>query len=438
MTQYGSIPGVRITTESGTVSGVTIGREQYHILVGAGHPDDANVSASANDPINIGGLDEAETEFGEGSDLANAYDRSTNNGANSDYVVGVKASVTEEVETVSDTTNPLAETPILANPDRVSATDTSDASSLDVVFEFGSTLSTPGTNEVIINPYTGDIESDATGDTEVTYDWADWGAAFTAATDYLTDGDFAVLTPLTVADQVATALDDELTTAREEELKMAVGVMGAQYNDTATGGGPKIDAANYTSSIASDVMWRGAPVHLEDNDVKDRYVGALSAVSGIFAGNPTTDPIYDDTVTVNKLGQGLTRSDITDLRGQYIVPVRDTGIVRIEDNHSTYDQSTSGGWERDFFKRRIVDLTTITARRVARRQIGGILTGGLVDDVGEAVELELGELADDGLLNPGEQVVDSYRKDDTTIGLDLKIAPFGVAKAAEVTLTIDA
>jgi hypothetical protein len=290
---------------------------------------------------------------------------------------------------------------------------------------------------VYINPYTGATNADTSEDVSVTYEHADWAAAFDSIENYLEEGEFATIEPITSASAVVSDLVGAIDRMRSD-YKMAVGLIAAEYNATDEMGEPVIDAPTFSSALNNEFIFQAGPTYLASEDKHDRFVGALSAVGGIFAGNPNDEPIYDDVVQVDSLYQGITKADVGDLRGEYVIPVRDTGVVTIEDNHSTYDQMSEGGWERDYFKRRTVDLTVVNLFFVANRQIGGVLTGGVVDDVGEAVRTELDDLVDDGLLQPNGQQAQASREDSTTIGLDVSITPFGVAKAADVTLAINA
>jgi hypothetical protein len=435
MTTYGSTPGVKLQTESGTITGVTIGREQYHILVGVGGVSDAG-SADVNDPVRIEGQNDAETKFGAESDLANATDRALNNGSNPDFLTGVKAATSETTETVPST-GTLADVPLLLNTDRISAETATGGSTLTPEFRFADPLPEATNGEVYINPYTGAINADTSEDVSVTYEHADWAAAFDSIENYLEEGEFATIEPITSASAVVSDLVDAIDRMRSD-YKMAVGLIAAEYNTTDEMGEPVIDAPTFSSALNNEFIFQAGPTYLASEDKHDRFVGALSAVGGIFAGNPNDEPIYDDVVQVDSLYQGITKADVGDLRGEYVIPVRDTGVVTIEDNHSTYDQMSDGGWERDYFKRRTVDLTVVNLFFVANRQIGGVLTNGVVDDVGEAVRAELDDLVDDGLLQPNGQEAQASREDSTTIGLDVSITPFGVAKAADVTLAISA
>ena len=435
MTTYGSTPGVKLQTESGTITGVTIGREQYHVLVGVGDVSDTG-SAATNDPVRIEGQNDAENKFGADSDIANATDRALNNGSNPDYLTGVKADVTTATETVSPT-GTLANVPILLNTDRITAETATSGDTLTPKFRFADPLPAPGTDEVFINPYTGVINSDSTEDVDIDYDYADWASAFDSVKNYLDEGEFATINPLTSASSVVSDLVGTIDSMRDN-YKMAVGLIAAEYNATDGDGEPIIDAPNFSSSLDNEFIFQAGPAYLASADSYDRYVGALPAVGGVLAGNPTDDPIYDDVVQVDRLHRSITSADVGDLRSEYVIPIRDTGVVTIEDNHSTYDQQSNGGWERDYFKRRVVDLTIVNLYFVSDRQIGGILDDGVVDDVQEAVRAELDDLVDDGLLQPNGQEAQASREDSTTLGLDVSITPYGVAKAAEVTLAINA
>ena len=436
MTTYGSIPGVRITTSTGQISGVTIGRAQYLLLAGVGDPATAEVEP--NDPVGIDGNQDADEKFGEGSDLADAYRRAIANGVNPQFIRGVRAETEwHEPETFIEDTGTLANTPVVADSEQIEVTYGDDGEEeLDVVLDYRDTIEPPEDGEIHINPYTGDFES-SEADIDISYYSADWEAAIDAYEQELVEGEFGVIAPLTSAADVGLSLQSTITSMRDD-LKLVVGVMAAAYNDTYDGS-PWLDAGEFESTFSDDTLWLVGPTEIDGADSSDRGVGALSAVAGLFAGNDTTEPVYDSTIEgVGDLEQRISRSDVSDLRSEYVVPLRDIGTVRIEDNHSTYDQDTDGGWERDFFRRRIVDLTMATMYLIARRQIGGILDSDTVEDVEDAISVELSNLVEDRLLEPDAQSVDVYRADDRTIGVDLTITPLGVAKGAMIDLEINA
>lgn len=436
MATYGSIPGVRISTSTGTVSGVTIGRSQYLLLVGAGNQD---ATVTPSEPVQIDGRADVDEKFGAGSDVAGAYRRALANGASPDLIRGIRApTTTQSGETFTANTGTLAETPVVSDVDRMSV-ENGTGDPIDVTFDWESPpAAADGTNVVRINPYTGEFDSDVS-DITFEYESVDFGPAFTAGKGVLTEGEFGVINPLTSSAEVGTTLQGHLSEMRAN-YKMVVGVLGAEYNGTLVGGQPELNPAEFTNTFSDDTLFTVGPTALGAAESGTGLgVEALGAAAGLFAGNATTEPIYDNTIAgIGPLEQDVTRADVTDLRGERVIPLRDTGIVRLEDNRSTYDQETEGGWERDYFRRRIVDLTSVTLYLIARQQIGGILDGDTVNDVQDAVDVQLSDLVSDGLLEAGEQDATVYREDDRTIGMDVVITPLGVAKGADISLEINA
>ena len=436
MATYGSIPGVKISTSTGTISGVTIGRSQYLLLVGVGSTE---ATVATNEPVQIGGRNDVDEKFGADSDVANAYRRALSNGADPQFIRGVRVETTEQSESFTSTSGSLSNSPIVQDPTRISAVDdtnTSGDGDYEVTFGYADPVDPP-TDSGIVNPYTGGFES-TFAESTVTYETADWDSAFAACQGALSEGEFGVINPLTTSSEAGTALQSVISSMRED-MKMVVGILGAEYNGTSTDGMPRLNPSEFTNTYSDDTMFLVGPTALENQDLGVQGVEALGAASGLFAGNSNTEPVYDSTLQgISSLDQDVSRADVTDLRNERVIPIRDTGVPRLEDNRSTYDQKTDGGWERDYFRRRIVDLTTVTLYLVARQQIGGILDGETVSDVQDAVNVEMSELVQDGLLEPGGQSVSVYRDDDRTIGMDIVISPFGVAKGADISLQINA
>lgn len=438
MATYGSTPGVRIETSTGVVAGVTIGRESHLVLIGAGGE---TATAAPNDPVNIESRNDADDLFGEESDLATAYRDALANGANPDFIHGIRASVTTETETgVTDDFGTLTNYPIVPDHSRTNVDDA--GTELEVKFRYEEPIDPPADQGVIhINPHTGewDAEVDIDPDLNIEYVYADWDSAVAASNDAIGEAEFGVIAPLTNATSVGESLETVLPEMRDD-MKMVVGVMGAEPNGTDSDY-PHWNTSEFTNTFDNSTLFLVGPTALDEAETESGLNGveALGAVSGLLAGNSNTDPIYNDSLSgVGSMYQSLSRSEVSDLRDMYVIPLRDTGTIRLMDNHSTYDQDTNGGWERDFFRRRIVDLTIVTIYQIARRQIGSILDSDTVADVQDALDVELDDLQEDGLLETGGQQVNVYRADDRTLGIDATITPYGVTKAAEVELEINA
>lgn len=433
MATYGNIPGVQITTGTGSVAGVTIGREQYLTLIGVGN---ASGSANVNEVVRIEGRDDVDEKFGEESDVASAYRRALSNGANPNYINAIKVETTSQTEVVADTSGTLPNVPAVPELSRITVTDVDADTELDVDLRHGDPIEAPSEEGVLyFDPRSGDYDVQInTTEIEISYESADWSSAITAAKGAIGEGEFGVLMPLFETSSIYTDLQGIVEEMRSN-MKMVVGLLPLSLNET--DGYPRINTTDLTLPVSDDALFVAGPTPLETLEDNGAYgYGAIGAVGGVFAGNDNTEPIYDNTLTISGLSQQLTRADVTELRDKYVIPLRDTGTVRMKDNHSTYDQETDGGWERDYFRRRIVDLTTVTIYQIARRQLGGILDDDTVDDVADALNAEMSELVEDGLLEPDGQDVEVYRKDDRTIGIDAEITPYGVAKGADVQLDV--
>ncbi len=434
MATYGNSAGVQINTGTGTIAGVTIGREQYLFLVGVGNVDTA---IETNSPYNPESRTDADNKFGDGSDLANAYHRALDNGANPDYIFGIQAATS--TESVTNTSGTLTNTPIVPDKSRITATGTTDNNDFTVEFDYKDTIDTPSDSEtVIINPNSGSY--DASAEVDLSVEYADWEPAIRSVNDELIEAEFGVISPLTNAPSVG----DTLTTVVEElrnDIKMVVGALGADPNAIEGDGSdvPWFNTSDFTNSFDDDTLFTFAPTAADGFDDQNPEFGveALSAITGLMAGNDTDQPIYDNQITsVGDFAQRISRADVANLRAEYVIPVRQAGTRRIEDNRSTYDQDEHGGWTRDYFRRRIVDLNIATLYQVARSQIGSVLDSDTVEDVQDSLDNQIDQFVDDGLIQPGQNNVNVYRKDDRTIGVDATITPYGVAKEADINLDI--
>lgn len=205
MVTLGQSPGVRVTTQSGSVGGVTLGRSQYTIFLGIG---ESSGSASANEVVSITTRRGVEDAFGRNSDIAEQWRRATANGANKTYIRGIKASTTQTTETVTATSSDtLTNNPIVPDKDRITVTDTTDGTeqSIEFVYEDDPTSSKapdPSSGEVYINPNNGSWVSSGSIDLEFVYEYADWDQALQTARESIEEDDFGIIVPLTHADSV--------------------------------------------------------------------------------------------------------------------------------------------------------------------------------------------------------------------------------------------
>lgn len=443
-TTYGSTPGIEVTVRGVAITGVTVGREQK--LVVFGHGDTTGGNASPGEPVEITDGTEADTEFGEGSELANGLRDAIRNGANArdGYVYGVAPEVTEvTAETVDGGSGTLSNVPIVEDVDQITVTDTSDSSDLTVSFEYGDILTTPSSGEAVINPLTGSI-TDADGNNlEVDYEYLEWEAALDSADGVLNEKEVGIYVTLSESETVASRLDEKVQEIRDPDFKLVKGISGAQPNATADGsetglasGAPKIDASEYSDEIDRDMMFVPGPVRKSETTET-----ILGAIAGTFAGHDLTDPVYKSVLEDVEPAQRVGKEDRDVLREENeVIPVGREGETRLHSNTST---STESDWERDFHRVRIVDQTILIVK-----EIGDTLEGDLnnVDSQTAArgeIEGQIENLVDDGLLEPNEGDTENHfvriSEDGTdAVAINLGITPEGVVKTVKATIDVEA
>jgi Phage tail sheath protein. len=108
-------------------------------------------------------------------------------------------------------------------------------------------------------------------------------------------------------------------------------------------------------------------------------------------------------------------------------------------NRST---STATDFERDFFTRRIIDQAILIVKQVGEAIIGRVNDETTRDLAAEEAQGALEQLVNDGLLegNTGDETnlaVTATEVDPTTVGLNARITPVGVAKSVDATIEVD-
>lgn len=449
MTTYGDFPGVRVETAGGGITGVTIGAEEKLFLFGRG--DIAEASASVNEPTQIDSRTQADNVFGSGTELANAMKDAISNGANISFLYGVlldEQTDTESFGSSSSTqTGTLSNDPIVEDLGTITVSDVTngtDSSDADFRVEFvyegappNPTLEGSETDAVVINPLTGEWAADSTSEYEFEYSYLDWESAFDAKAvkNQVNEDETAIFASLSEAESVASSLNSTVTSMRED-YQLVTGVAGAQPNQTGSDDGAEIDTANYSDNLDSDTLFVGGPVR-KDTSTET----ALGAMGGLFAGNPIDDPIYNDELDVGDLEQALTKAEADELRAEQVIPIRQTASVRVRDNLST---STEDDWERDFWRRRIVDRAVLIAKEVGDRIIGSINNQDARRAARRTIEAQLDSMANDNLIksNAGGQenyfvevVEDSDNPNQANINIG--ITPQGIVKRVDASVTIN-
>lgn len=454
MTVYGGFPGVQVTTVGGGITAIEIGSEEKIVLFGRGEGG----SASVNSPTQIQARREADDAFGEDSELSTAMKLALANGANISYLYGVQAEMLGAgwpIDTVEDTSTEtysgaaadvLQNFPIVEEDGYLVVEDTIDGVEMSINFVYEDTVPAPTEeNSININPITGEWAADSSSDYDFYYNYLDWSAAFNAADNVVNEDETGLYVALSEAETVAATLSGKVTELREE-YQLVNGIAAAQPNATKVldeGEATErsyagFETGSYEDSIDDDAQFLAAPVRLERSEKT-----ALGSIAGLFGGSDITEPIYNDTINIGggDLEEQFNRTDAQNMRGNEVIPLRQAGSVRVKGNLST---STETDWERDFWRRRIVDRVILIGKAIGDAIIGRINDEQTRTDAQRAIEFELQSLADDRLIkdNTGDEqnfFVEVYESatDPDEVKIDVGVTPQGIVKRVDETITIN-
>jgi hypothetical protein len=490
MATYGSFPGVRVVTQSGGISSIAIGEEEKLVLFGEANyvldtsgssdelvveGDDTSLSISANSPEQINARREANAKFGDGSELAEGMKESLANGANIDFLYGVAVGRDfVEAETQTSQTGTLDNFPIVENTGAsvdsggdsigdqgVTVTDTGDGA-VSVEFRYGDGSGNAQPNSpsdgdtVFINPLTGEYSADAApdGDYEFDYTYNQYSAAFGASDvrNVVNEDETGIYVALSDSDSVSSSLQGEVSTLRDNyQLVNGISVAEPNANEvldaanvTNANGGANAryntsQYANANQSVSAEFYYKFAPGREEDA-VKTIAGG----VGGLFAGNPISDPIYNDQLSgYQSLEQQLSKTDADNLRGEDVIPVRSGGAIRVVGNRST-NFSASSTVAADFWTRRITDRVILIGKQVGDEILGRINDETTRSQAERLINAEMQSLVSDRLIrantdNETNWAVDVY-EDSTNndqVNIDISFSPYGIVKQVDETITVN-
>jgi len=477
VTTFGSFPGVRVETAGGGITSVTIGEEEKLVLFGPAKYEDDGIfeagtdsidgDASAEDPRQINARREAEVLFGDDSKLAQSMREALANGANINFLFAVapkRRNVVDEVaatETGTLDNYPIYEDNVSAESEIENIVVEDDGVELDVQFRYDGEPAAPEVDDTIfVNPLTGEFAADGPADMEYTfsYKYLDWESALDSkgVEQVVTEDETGIFDLLTDADSVSVSAQGTASVLRGDYQLVNV-ISGAEPNDneivTVDGEDLEEDYDNYqrtdarfdtadyeesgNQSVDADYYYKFAPSRHEDE--KRHFLGA---VGGLFAGNPISDPVYNEPLTgITGVEQSFTRTDANNMRDNNIIPIRQNGSIRVKDNAST---STEDDWERDFWRRRIADRVILIAKQIGDSIIGRINDEDTRSSAQRLIETELRQMVNDRLLRANTEdetnwFVDVYESSTNPdeVNIDIGFTPLGIVKRVDVSITID-
>lgn len=388
------------------------------------------------------------------------------NGGNIDFLYGVaprRYNVANETQsTQSGTLNnaPIWEEDVAdeSNIQAIAVEDDTGPVTMTVEYDYSSPPAQPSAADTVaVNPLTGEYAADAApdGDYQFDYKYLDWQSAFDAAevAAVVEEDETGIFDAVSDSDLVSADLNSTVTTHRGN-YKLINAISGAEPNDNEVITSDDLalanDHSNYTrrdarfdtstfskGSVDADHYFKLAPVREADTPKT-----VLGGVGGLFAGNPISDPIYNDPLNgYDELEQSFTKQDADNMRGEEVIPIRQAGSIRVKDNLST---STDTDWERDFWRRRIADRVILIGKTIGDTIIGRINDEQTRNAAARLIRAEIRELVDDRLLKPNTQdetnwFVDVYESSTNSneVKIDIGFTPYGIVKRVDETITIN-
>lgn len=365
------IPGTTVDIQSSTSIGIDQTSPGASLIIGQGNF--ANGSGESGEVYTITRSRRATELFGkrEESLLTQAVQDALSEGGYPIYAIGPsRESVSsEDLSGDSGNTGTLDEDPVYQDPETINFTV--NGSSMDTVlyFEENPHDATPGSGEVLINPVTGEFNSDEelgnSGD-EVSYMYLDFEPAFSAMREDKVSDDVFLRDIIDLVG-LLNENSDVVDTFRSEIESMAdegglsIGIAGA--------GTPYIgDTTDYDNPFDYSRIQLLAPSRKGNGreTTIGGYIGERSKV-GI-----ETSPMFNRLTTVRDTLESFNVDEIKDLIDNKVTPLQElSGGAKIYHDITTVsdDNTDESAWQ--FASARLItDFVAETVREIADRYVG--------------------------------------------------------------------
>lgn len=422
---YGTtvIPSDQITVRSGGTVAISVAFATTLGLVGG--MDTSNGSATPGEVQTVESVPDAETLFGEGSELAEQVRLALaqNTPPSTIYAVGV-SETTDVTDSVSGTdTGTLDNAPAFdpnVNPEHtIEAQDTVEGVNVEVNIVYDSAPSTPGdANTINLNPVTGEWAADESSDYDITYDYGNYSDAISAVADEVPRF-LGVLTENTsVANDLLATLND-----RAQDFDFMHGVVGAL---------PEVDASGYSDNFDARRLSVVAPSRGFTDSANTEIRRTMGAVAGKQAGKALGDSTtYESLGGFADLNTTYTNSQLGTLIDSQVLPLKQGGGITVIKDMTT---SQDVRFER-IYASEIVDEATEISHQISQQFIGDRNTDDNRLSLRESHASSYAEMAAEDLLEAFSVSVSKGANDfevDVNIGLDV----IGVMDTIDVTITV--
>jgi hypothetical protein len=374
-----TLPGVQTEIESASSAGVNLNASAVVGLVG--QADLSSGTANANEVYAVSTPVKARKWFGSGSPLAENCVDALVEGAYPVYAVAPEENYItgEDIFELGSTSGTLANAPGPEDGSEYSFTVDSVEKIAIITYEDPSTLS-PGTDEVYVNPVTGEFELDVSPSTSgsVNYSYFDYPTA-TAA---LYDGE---------ADRIdlVGVLNENISAVMNAHSKALLHAGRYEFTTVIAGAGVRLDTTAYSNLFDSS---RIQLLHPTRNDDDESIIGAYLGLRASLGIN--NSPIWKRLNTQNDLSVTLSKSEQEDLVRAKVVPLADEtrGARIVEDLTCVSDDNSDESSMKQVLHRLIIDYITEVVYILSERFIGELHTQAALNSLQEVIGNEMSQL----------------------------------------------
>lgn len=374
-----TLPGVQTEIESASSAGVNLNAAAVVGLVG--QADLSNGTANANEVYAVSTPVKARTWFGSGSPLAENCVDALVEGAYPVYAVAPEKIevVGEDLSGLGSTSGILTDVP--GPEDASEYTFTIDSVTKTTVITYNDPNGeSPGTDEVYVNPVTGEFKLDNAPSTSGSVDYSYFD--YPTATAALYDGE---------ADRIdlVGVLNENEDAVMDAHNKALLHAGRYEFTTVIAGAGARVDTTTYSNSFDSSRIQLLHPTrNADDESIIGAYLG-LRASLGI-----NNSPIWKRLNTQNDLSVTLSKSEQEDLVGAKVVPLADEsrGARIVEDLTCVSDSNSDEASMRQVLHRLIVDYVTEVVHILSERFIGELHTQAALNSLQEVIGNEMSKL----------------------------------------------
>lgn len=342
------LPGIITDIES--LPAIDIGGLSTANVLLVGEGDLTNGSAEANQPYTITRGSQVPDHFGEDNPISNNVEHALNENARPVYAV-----VTDEInqtETVSATEGTLSNVPASENVDNYSTT----AGTWEIELVNTAPDATE-TDELEINPTTGDFSFNSTPSTDIDYVQADYSTALTTVVDEAPD-EIDYVYVLSENDTVIQDLNDAVNNLADLKNPVIGGVGFSAF---------ETDLSNISAPVDNSRMQIFYPSRNVDGKNVMGAVGGLKASKGI-SGSTMSDRIS----AASRMNDRIDEADQINLVGESIVPIASEtrGAKLIDDPTCISDTNSEEENMADGYSRFVIDTVTESVHETQEPYIG--------------------------------------------------------------------